>query len=369
MQTVSRIATPTQASAGNHRTETRFGNQFFGLPELPRLPQINLGANLRQVHADILDLFPGLRTTLGKYGGSDNLEAGFAAMSPRAQRYIDKMLASFLPEGTPGVHPKRKLSPSLHQKAFKLFLQEANAYEESQSLGLMEEASDMLFELYTLQALRNKLITPNLIAFWVEDVQRRQVAGEPFHDTLRAIYASLPEDSVKRFSKLSDIPEERAKPLLGLIVFKFAMYKSRHPGLDFEADTLPRMEAEARELIAHFPPDLPERQTVLGLAFDYRDNPDQSTEKMRDDLLDVVNKRLKGRISYDEMVKYIFIKQLGRQELDYDNPGLTYNMRKSMIKPYELLLETYILRESRVKPQHPPCEKRAAVVGRLDVTV
>ncbi len=360
---------PSQGRQGN-----RHAFQFPAIPFTPR---------------DILERlgFLGLLTGLGKYdtAGSDNLEVGFAAMSPRARQYVDRMLASFLPEEDAKPYHKRPLPKTLHEQAFRHFLEHANAYDECKSLGVLEEASDMMYELYAMQALRQGIFTPDDIARWVPAVQAQtdpvsgraipNPARKPFFTVLGEITRTLSPAQVDAFQKITGMSEKRSRTMLGLILMKFALFKSRHPELNPLQDACKGIESEARELAEHLPPDLTRNQTPLGLAFEYIGRPEQSqtelahkpTDKMRDKLLDFINGHLKGAVSCDDMTQYIFIKHLGRQELDYDNPGLAYDVRKNMIKPYEMLLETYILRKAGVKPEKTPCEHGGARHGHVDM--
>ena len=297
---------------------------------------------------DILDIMP----ELGKYGAAD-LEASFQAISRRNAKYYDRLLLSFLPpeqrKGRPG-----RLSMATRKAAFAECMTLAAEYGKRGRMGILEESADMLFEQYSVVALRKKFITHDQVHAWAERLNELRDDGQPFFTMLHEISSELDPAKVRQFSEMTGIPEKRAQEMLGLMGIKFAQFQARDAAFDPLSDSRPRVVSEAKELVENLPRGLG-RYKILAQSILHANLPGLPPQALRKAALNLVNKRLGPSVDYDMLMQYVFIKQLGRQELDFENPELTYNQRKAILKLLETLLETHLLKDAAIPGLDPKC--------------
>lgn len=277
----------------------------------------------RRLKAEDLKAYENILTgfdELDHYGKLDTV-AGYNRLSRRAQEYIAKLQLQIKPA-------------------------DLARFKEQGLYGFVEESSDMFFEMYTLQAIQKGLVNQGQIDQWQALYKECRQNKTPFFIFMREIRRSLTDDQVARFQKLTGLSESRSRTMLGLVGCKFALFQARDPQFDKMKYTRPRLWMEALELQKLMPAFSPERLKIMAQALLYTLLPDLPQDLFRQMSMKTVTQAVKAPVEYGDMMKYVFLKQMGRQELDYYHPEMTYNQRKCTVKPFEILLESVAIKNA-----------------------
>jgi predicted RNA-binding protein with PIN domain len=231
--------------------------------------------------------------------------------------------------------------------------QEVAAMEKANMLGLVEESSDMLFELYTMKALRSKVITTDKVDQWCRNVMPGQTeqarAAKPFETTLAEIDQDLPKDKAGKLEKTIGWDPKKAHELLQLMAAKFMLMRKREPQYNLVKETKPLLWEESKELMEPFPLFSPRRIQIAALALAYTYIPQLPVGVFRSQLESIVASRLKTPVKYGDLMENVFQKQYRRQEYDYENPQiLKKEDRKRVLKGIEVLNEAAVLKKARL---------------------
>lgn len=218
-------------------------------------------------------------------------------------------------------------------------------------LGPIEESADMFFELYTLHALREKVITAEKVDRW-----RKVFLPEPgkrkeldFKQFLSQVGQEIPPDTVEAFQKMTGWDKEKSRTLLNLMAAKFILMRARDPKYDIWQKTVNLLKDEAGELNETIPWYSPKRLQVWFLAVVYTHVPSLPMEWFRTALVNIVSNQVKAPVQYKDLMENVYQKQFRRQEFDYLNPQFNSNNdRKRYLKGIELVNEAFILKNTRL---------------------
>lgn len=275
-----------------------------------------LEASVLQQYQDVFERMSGIR----HYGAVD-LQRSYGLLSTRARNYLGRLELKVTPE-------------------------EIDRYKRSGKLGTVEESADMLFELYTLKAVAGKLIDSNQVAHWVSSVKEAQASKLPFFQFVTRLAEELPEAKVRAFQNSVGLPADRSRLLLALIGTKFTLFQAKTPGFDMLTYTRPRMFLEAKELVEAMPVSWLKKAELLLSSWMFSRMPSAKSSWFRNLTVRHVTDTLKLPVQYGDLMHYAFVKQLGRQELDYDRPDMEYTERKRTVKPFEVIYESAMLKDA-----------------------
>lgn len=231
--------------------------------------------------------------------------------------------------------------------------EETQKYLEAHKLGIIEEAGDILFEYSVLTALKKDIITEELIDHVMETLVKPSCEGKKtfeFVPLLDEILTHIPDNKQNQFLDIiGNFNPQKAKHLLALGVFKFAVFKAKNPAYNPLEDTRHYLYSEVEELQEHL-----EKNRLSGKHLSpfirYADKHQLPLKMVALYPKLLVDNYFKKHFTARELLKYAFIKQMGRQEFNYLHPEMSYNERKSHYKFKEAILEASFLKRKGVAP-------------------
>ncbi|WP_373532651.1 hypothetical protein [Vampirovibrio sp.] len=248
-------------------------------------------------------------------------------------------------------------------------------FYEAEKLGLVEESSDMFFEMYTLKALYSGLITKQQVKKWSAMLPQAPADGKPiteeggvseltsgeaFEKARQAIKAEIKKTAeakhpwaYDRFRKMVNqgwvSPDtkagepDRALDLLALVGMKCALMTRKDPGYRLWGDNIQLLCGEAEELREEMhgdsPMDSPAKWLIAGMAKLYG-LPLMPAGLFQKIIVHIVGKELnyvpkdakgpplKFDIDYKDLMETVYSKQIGRQELDYSRPDIDASLAR-----------------------------------------
>jgi hypothetical protein len=282
--------------------------------------------------------------------------------------------------------------PPRQQKTFlntlaPLTLKHVAQFDEKKLFGLLEESSDILFELNTYLAIQQGVLHPQAIQQLMSELNRLSQAHKPFPVLFASVASSLTPEQILKFQRLIGLPIPKnahanqnkrsltndsfttlslekssnfikAKELLTLIHIKFILFTHHKLLKDIEADTLPRIGKETEEFIERLPSSWlscgPLVAGALRLQSKWIETFPNSLRWIPSGVLQWLPQqsvklflRTPNKPQQQDLVDFQITKHLLRNELDYStlHQGLTYQDRKKILKPFELLLEATALQK------------------------
>lgn len=284
-------------------------------------------------------------------------------------------------------------------------------FHNKELLGLVEESSDMFFEMFTLEALNKKLITKEQVEKWTKEliptvpegvgseyeITRKNapdlINGSRFEKALQTIREDIGKTadknhsgSLERFRKMVNEgwAEKQYRPdpaldILALIGMKFALMsrKDSNYSKDLWAENSHLLYGEGEELREEMKGqgknDNPKKWLITALSHLYT-HPGLHLPNFlfRKPILSIVQGELgdKFKIDYKDLMETVFSKQIGRQELDFSRPDIDHKLkgdsmirlnaqsmklgnakRKCVLKPYELWQESAVLKNAMLGDQ------------------
>lgn len=278
-------------------------------------------------------------------------------------------------------------------------------FHNKELLGLVEESSDMFFEMFTLKALNKKLITKEQVEEWTkeliptvpegagsdyEETSGDLVNGTRFNEKFQAIRTDI-ADAAKEGRKKGQLNSFRnmvnqgwaedqyrkdpALDVLALIGMKFALMSRKDPNYskdlwDANSKLLYGEGEELREEMAgEGKNDNHKKWLITALSHIYTHPAllPLPGSWFRKPILSIVQGEL-GKdfnIDYKDLMETVFSKQIGRQELDFSRPDIDHKLkgdpqinknsesmrlgnakRKCVLKPYELWQESAVLKNA-----------------------
>ncbi len=279
-------------------------------------------------------------------------------------------------------------------------------FDKTDKLGLIEESSDMFFEMYTLKALYGGLVTPKQVKEWARLLPRvPQGADTTYQVTdaallngtqFKAFREKIRQDikltaekdhphRLKSFEKmvnkgwdaqLNNQAQNRALDILSLVGMKCALMTKKDPNYHLIWDNYKFLYGEGEELREEMAGDSkmdrPKKWLVAGLSMLYT-LPGMPANLFRKAITDVVSEELGKdfQVDYKDLMETVYSKQIGRQELDYSRPDIDNKLkgdamitlsqdalkkgnakRKCILKPYELWQEAAVLNNAKVENKH-----------------
>jgi len=226
------------------------------------------------------------------------------------------------------------------------------AMKDQKVLGVMEEASDMLFEADTLKALRKNVFTDKTVAQWTQKLlpaaNTEARNRKPFEQLLREMDKDIPKDKAEQVEKQMDWDPKKAHEMLKLMAAKFVLMRSKDSNYDLWKDNKKLLMGEEEELRHEFPRLSLRQAQIKALALAYTHIPFLPLSFLQSQLEGIVSSRLHTPIKNSDMMDNVFAKQGRRQEFDYQNPEYKdKTARKKVLKGFEVLNEAAILKNAR----------------------
>ncbi len=224
-------------------------------------------------------------------------------------------------------------------------------------LGILEESSDMMFELFSWQALNKKLITkPAAQKLSDEHMPANTQAArdqKPFEQYISQIarlnQALTNKTKLNAFTKTMPLTPEKAKQLYMLMLAKYTLFLKRDPGLNIKKASKPLLKGEADELEELFPRFSLRRLEIKGLAIAYTYIPQLPAKLFCSLMQGLVSSILQTPVKSTDLLGLVSEKQALRQEFDYANPQYKSNEeRKTVLKGWEVLNEASCLKKARL---------------------
>jgi hypothetical protein len=315
----------------------------------------------------------------------------------------------------------------IHHLWEKVTGEDLQKFHDAQKLGLVEESSDMFFEMYTLKALYSGLITGSQVKKWSAILPQAPadgkriteadfpdlINGKAFEKARQAIKTEIKETAEKKhpwayqhFRKMVNQgwanPQagnsDRALDLLALVGMKCALMTKKDPGYKLWGDNIQLLCGEAEELREEMhgesPMDRPAKWLIAGMAKLYS-LPLMPAALFQKIIVHIVGKELnfapkgtpkpalKFDIDYKDLMETVYSKQIGRQELDYSRPDIDASLighsgirvnkdamkwgnakRKCILKPYELWQESAVLKNAlKGKDKEPDIAEKVLYTG------
>lgn len=281
---------------------------------------------------------------------------GSEELKPAPERL--KWLNKFFPE-TDLVVSYLKLSDRLQKEvegwSKQVTAEDVQSFEKKHQIGLLEECADMLYEFQILQSIRRGIVHKDDLEVMADLVKGYLDNQKTFNATLEALRKLVKPKQIKAFQKMMGFENpELARNMLALTFCKFAMCKIRGNMVDAYAETRPRLMKETLELIERMPGRYIANRALRLHASLFTALPQLPASWFRWLPQRIVQSRMGSSApAYEDYMGFLYQKHLSRNELDYNNcPGLNYEERKKILKPFELLLEFSFL-----KRLNPPTQK------------
>lgn len=231
----------------------------------------------------------------------------------------------------------------------------------SKRLGTVEGAGDILFEVYSLNALRKNIITEDLVEQWRLRLKKLKSDETPLDNKSFSHFAdkllkSIDPKKRQEFQKIVGGSKAHSDDLLALIGTKFALFSHYDPKFRLWDDTKPLLHAEANELKSYLPDFLP-RVKVSFLSLLYTNIPGLPVNFLINQLTQIIHKETKAPVSLTTINRALVAKHLRRQGLDFDfHEQYSRMQRKNNYgKGYDLLTEAALLNDLYHKAKAAPC--------------
>lgn len=365
---------PSQTRPAHQRSQVAFGNVRFGKTAQSKNDQfVNMEAALKQA-------MPKYQYTI-----QDDLYANYQVKLTfdRARMQVNHLW-----------HPETGVSGS-----------QLKEFSKTDKLGLVEESSDMFFEMFTLEALNKKLITKEQVERWTQELiptvpegvgseyeEKRDdlLDGTRFREKFQKIRKDIKDDAKKsRLDSFRNMvnkgwAEDEYRPdpaldVLALIGMKFALMSRKDPNYskDLWAENSHLLYGEGEELREEMggqgKNDNPKKWLITALSHLYTHPGFHLPSALfRKPILGIVQNELgkEFKIDYKDLMETVFSKQIGRQELDFSRPDIDHKLkgdsmirlnaqsmklgnakRKCVLKPYELWQESAVLKNAMLGDQ------------------
>jgi hypothetical protein len=225
--------------------------------------------------------------------------------------------------------------------------QALESMKKKEQLGLVEEASDMLFEAATLAALEKGVFKNKTVAHWNKDFlppsNQEARDAKPFEEFLKQIDQEIPKEKAQKVEKQMGWEPAKAHQLLLLMGAKFTLMRRKDINYDLWDNNKKLLLDEGEELREAFPWYSPKRLQIWLLAHAFTSIPRLPLSFLQSQLVRIVSSKLKKPVTSNDLMENVFAKQARRQEFDYQNPHLSANKeRKQALKGVEVVTEAAI---------------------------
>lgn len=251
------------------------------------------------------------------------------------------------------------------------------SYASQGMLGPLEEVADLLYEMYAVHAIEQQIIDPRRVDRLVREIRQPEDRRMPFSALLAEAGREFSRAQVSQFQDMTQIRNTvRARDILALLEIKFALHQEMNPRFDMWADSRRNALDEVGEVAEHLAPDSPGHKVLERLTRYYRDEHQREQQTpggsvrhadvmshlslSRQSLEALLQQRLGPGLDYEQhIMQYAFLKQLGRQQLDYENPqireirdaSLKRKAIKRIHKFFELRFEASLLKDAHLLTQ------------------
>jgi hypothetical protein len=214
-------------------------------------------------------------------------------------------------------------------------------YSDSGKLGVVEESADLLFELLKLKALRQGLITEERLSRLATTMAQSVRAGKPFGDMLAAIRQAFTPTAWDDFQKLAGVSPRHAD-LLPVLLTNALWCSKNSQYVDIAAN----VQAETREYLKEIPGNPFAKAFLTGYVALLKAFPHLSIGPLESVLLSLTRRALAlPRLQRGDLLEYVLQKQMARQEVNYLHPEYDRQQAKELLKPFEVVLESAILKD------------------------
>lgn len=310
---------PTSSSptpSFNPHARVRFG---YGQP-------VDLNSRQLEAYQDaVLQSFPELKA---KYGNPIDLKGGYRLLSFEMRRFINQTI--------------QRVSP---QKIIQ--------YSQQHRFGIVEEGSDAMYELLQLRVVQNGWITKAQSTRWGHLLKEARAKNLPFADFMKQIESELPEHMIADFQKMSQLPYDQAKGLLGLMGGKYAIFSAeKGENFDMKAHTKPLLMDEIAELFEHQKGPSIDKMALSALGWLYTNVKLLPVRLFDRAILGYIHRKLNLPLHFQDLTQMSHYKILNRQYMHYYWEGgdkdfkKAYNARKVYYKGFEVIAEAGILNQA-----------------------
>lgn len=256
---------------------------------------------------------------------------------------------------------------------------ELQKFSKTDKLGLVEESSDMFFEMFTMKAIAGGLITKAQVDKWTNDLipmapedppanykitEDSQVPikggkeylsgaklldGTAFNTARNKIREDIKEAAEKnhkgRYERFRNMvnkgwsdpkngEKDRALDILSLIGMKFALMSRKDSNYSSHLfwQNYQLLYGEGEELREEMQGDSkngsPSKWLISGLSMLYT-TPWWPGDLFRKPILSIVQRELGKdfKIDYKDLMETVYSKQIGRQELDFSRPDIDHRLK------------------------------------------
>lgn len=243
---------------------------------------------------------------------------------------------------------------------------------ETQKMGILEESADIWHESLSLVAVQEGLIRTEKFGELIQRIQDNLKAKGNLKNAMKIAADMIdtrdaqtlvnlvalppasdhgPPDPVETdpFLQKTVLDVNKAKDLLALMYLKFATLQLENKAKDPEAYTQTQLIYENRELLKRLPPERADlalrliRLEPLMTGGRLKDN----LHTIRKALVTVIRENIKNQDNTDVLFRFIKLKHTLRQAVrlyKLDDPTMDYEQRKRVYKPFETIMEAYLLR-------------------------
>lgn len=254
------------------------------------------------------------------------------------------------------------LLPEELKPIVKLYLTPENVQtlqEEIQArrMGVLEEAGDLLYEFVVWIALNQgyfEELLPKTREFIETHVQNQDSSkGRSIEEAMENVPMLSPTGR-ERLMHLTGFTGLQIESLLNITTLKFLCLQSRGRFQNPLADQEKQFWSEFEELNEHVPSGPLKVRLAQATQFcmdkSEEDNYLDAMTHLRGILVDILRATIGPHASLDTLIEYMAGKQLLRQSFNlyaYHMPGMDYNERKRVLKPFEALMELDLVKKAQ----------------------
>jgi hypothetical protein len=218
-------------------------------------------------------------------------------------------------------------------------------------LGPLNKASSLLFELYALTALRQDVITLEMVRSLKNSCMPDKKGGvekKPFEQLLKEVGNHLPEDKLEFFHQhIVGGPLDKAKDLMSLMMIRYMMMPNVKRKATLESDAKRRMRQQASSLDDTLPLYSPRRLQVWGLTAIYTTLSFLPVEWFRTQMKALVKSQLGvQQIEYEDMIKNLHKNQIRFQEVQYEHPNKQEAQLQKRLGGLDVITEADVVRDA-----------------------
>lgn len=242
---------------------------------------------------------------------------------------------------------KKVLSPIVTEQT----IPELSTLTQSSQMGILEEASDILYECFVLTALQTDTLKETLINRAQNHVATNLHTSETLMDTLKEVKTWINEGrtgkhEVERIAQIAGMDTETAEEMLALTYLRIGTLRIEGRFKQAEVKTRGQLKGEFWELIERLPKDVQSRlgHSIVNGGYQNMQNQfPRIVEKLTDVLQQTLGEQATPSLMH-EFTRYKHYLRQGIRLAYLNHADMDYDKRKRTSKAIEALVEVALLK-------------------------